>query len=235
MAIPELSFSIEIKDPLHGYIGFTQLEESILDLRLTQRLRSIRGPAGIHQVYPGADQSLMGRMIGFLHITDTLFDSLRADKDDLLKARLASMLLTICRGPWSNVMEEYLTIRGRNRRTRARMVIEDSSATEIIEDSSFSVKELIDVIENGVSVKGIDVDLLTLPINPELVDSLERDAYFAGVEYAQLEYRRLFDATRIAKNKIAVERESVYTLESYLSAAANMYDAVYYHKTVRAA
>lgn len=235
MAIPDLSFSIEIKDPLHGYIGLTELEESILDLRMTQRLRSIRAPAGIHQVYPGADQSLMGRLIGFLHITDTLFDSLRAEREDLLKARLVSMFLTISRGPWSNVMEEYLTVRGRNRRTRAKMAVENSPATEIIENSSFSVEEIVDVIENGISVKGIDVDLLTIPINPELVDSLERDAYFAGVEYAQLEYRRLFDATRIAKNKIAVERGSVYTLESYLSAGANMYDAVYYHKTVRAA
>lgn len=235
MATPDLAYSIEIKDPLHGYIGLTELEESILDLRMTQRLRSIRAPAGIHQVYPGADQSLMGHMIGFLHVTDILFDSLRADKEDLLKARLVSMLLTISRGAWSNVMDEYCAVRGRDRRTRAIMTLEDSPATEIIEASTFSVKELVDVVENGISVKGIDVDLLTLPINPELIDSLERDAYFAGVEYAQLEYRRLFDATRIAKNKIAVERGSVYTLESYLSAGANMYDAVYYHKTVRAA
>ncbi|MFW9807490.1 MAG: hypothetical protein ACFFFK_12245, partial [Candidatus Thorarchaeota archaeon] len=35
--------------------------------------------------------------------------------------------------------------------------------------------------------------------------------------------------------KIAVERSALFTLESYLSAAANMFEAVYFHKTVRAA
>jgi HD superfamily phosphohydrolase len=81
----------------------------------------------------------------------------------------------------------------------------------------------------------VRLDILNCPINPELIDDLSRDSYFAGVDYAQLEFHRLFDSTRIAKNKIAVERSSLFTLESYLSAAVNMFDAVYFHKTVRAA
>jgi HD superfamily phosphohydrolase len=117
----------------------------------------------------------------------------------------------------------------------AELALRKSDATGLIEKSSFSVNELVDSVNNGASLRGVRLDLIDCPVNPGLVDMLERDAYFAGVEYAQLEFRRLFDSTRIAKNKVAVERGALFTLESYLSAAANMFDAVYYHKTVRAA
>lgn len=235
MPYTTVPFSVEIKDPVHGYIGLTELEEAILNLRLTQRLRMIKTPAGVYQVYPGADTSLLGRMLGFMHITWIMLDHLGADLDEILRARLAAMFLTLGQGTWSNVMDEYLAQRGLDRQKMAQLAVTNSEATEIVEQSSFSRDELVKDLVQGIPLKGVRINLLNTPVNPGLVDMLERDAYFAGVEYAQLEYRRLFDSTRIAKNKVAVERGSLYTLESYLSAAANMFDAVYYHKTVRAA
>ena len=100
--------------------------------------------------------------------------------------------------------------------------------------SDFAPK-IHDLVRKGVPFKGIRFDLLGTPVNPALIDSLERDSYFSGVDYAQLEFHRLFTTTRVAKNRIAVERSSLYTLESYLSAGVSMFEAVYYHKTVRAA
>jgi HD superfamily phosphohydrolase len=174
-------------------------------------------------------------MLGVMHVTEVFVENLDGSLEEVEKARLASMLFSLSYGPWANVMDEYLSVRGFNRRKMATLVAESEPVSEIIKDSSFSISEVKDLLVKGVPIKGIKVDLLTTPINPELVDNLERDAYFAGVEYAQLEFRRLFGATRIAKNKIAFERGALFTLDSYLSAAANMFDAVYYHKTVRAA
>ena len=235
MPMQDFPTVIEIKDPLHGYIGLSELEQKVIDLRLSQRLRYIRSPAGIHLVFPGADCSLMGRMLGVMHVTEVFVENLDGSLEEVEKARFASMLYSLSFGPWANVMDEYLSVRGIDRRKMAKLVAESGPVSEIIKDSVFSLSEVKDLLVKGVPIKGIRVDLLTTPINPELVDTLERDAYFAGVEYAQLEFRRLFNATRIAKNKIAFQRGALFTLESYLSAAANMFDAVYYHKTVRAA
>ena len=138
-------------------------------------------------------------------------------------------------GPWANVSEEYLSVRGVDRPKIAKIIVEQSKVGKLVEKHGFTKNEVIDLIEKGIPIKSFRLDLIHCPINPELIDDLERDSYFAGVEYAQLEFRRLFSATRIAKNKIAVERGSLFTLESYLSAAANMFEAVYFHKTVRAA
>ena len=132
-------------------------------------------------------------------------------------------------------MDEYQTVRGASPTRLTKAILDSTEVGEIIEKHGFTKSEIQDVIEKGVPIKGLRLDLLNCPINPELIDDLTRDSYFAGVDYAQLEYHRLFDSTRIAKNKIAVERGSLFTLESYLSAAVNMFDAVYFHKTVRAA
>ena len=235
MPISDYPSVLEIKDPLHGYIELSSVEKSILDLRLTQRLRNIRGPAGIHLVFPGADMSVMGRLLGGMHVTKVFFDSLDGDLDEVQRARLVAMLLTLSTGPWNNVMTEYLTVRGTNQQKLASLIAAKSPVKDIIKDSVTSISEIKNMLERGVSLKSFRLDLTKCPINPVLIDNLERDAYFAGVEYAQLEYRRLFAATRIAKNKIALNRSSMHTFEAYLSAGVNMYDAVYYHRTVRAA
>ncbi|MHA2353078.1 MAG: hypothetical protein ACXABX_08160 [Candidatus Thorarchaeota archaeon] len=235
MPLADFPTVLKIKDPIHGYVSLTELEKEIIDLRLSQKLRYIQGPAGLSLVYPGAAISLMGRTFGFMHMTEVFLEYLGGEVDEVLKGRLASLLLMLTNGPWANVSEEYLSVRGIDRPKIAKIIVEQSKVGELVEKHGFTKKEVIDLIHKGIPLKGLRLDLIHCPINPELIDDLERDSYFAGVEYAQLEFRRLFSATRIAKNKIAVERSSLFTLESYLSAAANMFEAVYFHKTVRAA
>ena len=235
MPIADFPTVLKIKDPIHGYVSLTALEKEIIDLRLSQRLRYIQGPAGLSLVYPGAAISLMGRTFGFMHMTEVFLEYLGGEVDEVLKGRLASLQLMLTNGPWANVSEEYLSVRGVDRPKIAKIIVEQSTVGDLVEKHGFTKNEVIDLIHKGIPIRGLRLDLIHCPINPELIDDLIRDSYFAGVEYAQLEFRRLFSATRIAKNKIAVERSSLFTLESYLSAAANMFEAVYFHKTVRAA
>lgn len=235
MPVADFPTVLKIKDPIHGYVSLTALEKEIVDLRLSQRLRYIQAPAGLSLVYPGAATSLMGRTFGFMHMTEVFIEYLGGDVDEVLKGRLASLLLMLTNGPWANVSEEYLSVRGNDRPKISEIIVKQSKVGELVETHGFTKSEVVDLIRKGIPLKGLHLDLIHCPINPELIDDLERDSYFAGVEYAQLEFRRLFSSTRIAKNKIAVERGSLFTLESYLSAAANMFEAVYFHKTVRAA
>ncbi len=235
MPISDKEAVLHIKDPVRGYIGLTETEKKILDLHLTQRLRNIRWPAGVYKVYPGADTSLMGHMLGYMGMTESMFSTLRAEPHTVLSARLTAMILTVSRGAWANVMEEYLENGGINRYDAAELVIKRSAARDIINDSPFTLDELVRCAKEGIPVKNVRINLSTFPINPELMDSLERDAYFAGVDYANIEFKKMFASLAVAKNRLVISRDSRYTLESYLAAGANMFEAVYYHKTVRAA
>lgn len=235
MLAKDLATAVEIKDPIHGYVGLSQVEKDILDLKISQRLRRISYPACTQLVYPGAEMTAVSRMPGKMYVTQVFFDSIGADINEIQVARLTSMLLTLAHGPWSNVMEEYLAVRGTDRKRLALLILEKSQVSDIVKDSTYSLDEIKGSVEKGVQVRGYRVNLLTTPINPHLVDSLMRDAYFAGVKYAPVEFPRLFTHSRILRDHIAVERASLFTLESYLSAGANMFEALYYHKAVRAA
>ncbi len=235
MPLTDFPSVLQIKDPIHGYIELSDVERDIIDMKISQRLRYIRGPAGLSLVYPGADISLMGRTLGFLHMARVFLEYLGATSEEIQKGRLAALLRMLVNGPWANVMDEYQTVRGAPPLKLTKAMLDSTPIGDVIEKHGYTRSEIQDVLEKGVPIKGLRLDILNCPINPELIDDLARDSYFAGVDYAQLEYHRLFGATRIAKNKIAVERTSLFTLESYLSAAVNMFDAVYFHKTVRAA
>jgi len=86
MPIQDFPVVLEIKDPIHGYVGLSELEQKIVDLRLSQRLRYIRSPAGIHLVFPGADSSLMGRMLGVMYVTEVFVESLDGSLEEVEKA-----------------------------------------------------------------------------------------------------------------------------------------------------
>ena len=206
MPLTDFPSALRIKDPIHGYVSLSEVEKDLLDLKITQRLRYIKGPAGLSYVYPGADISLMGRTLGFLHMTKIFLEYLGGTIEEIQRARLASLVLMIVNGPWANVMDEYLTVRGASRLKLAEAVLKQTIIGEITDKHGYSKNDVIDTLEKGVPIKGVRLDLINCPINPELIDNLERDSYFAGVDYAQLEFHRLFDSTRIAKNKIAVER-----------------------------
>ncbi|MGY5859855.1 MAG: hypothetical protein RTU63_10835 [Candidatus Thorarchaeota archaeon] len=235
MPVTDFPSVLQIKDSIHGYIQLSEVERDIIDMRISQRLRYIRGPAGLSLVYPGADISLMGRTLGFVHMARVFLEYLGGTPEEIQKGRLAALLRMLVNGPWSNVMDEYQTVRGAPPLKLTKAILDSTPVGDVIEKHGFTRSEIQDVLEKGVPIKGLRLDILNCPINPELIDDLARDSYFAGVDYAQLEFHRLFDSTRIAKNKIAIERSSLFTLESYLSAAVNMFDAVYFHKTVRAA
>jgi HD superfamily phosphohydrolase len=235
MPVTDFPSVLQIKDSIHGYIQLSEIERDIIDMRISQRLRYIKGPAGISYVYPGADISLMGRTLGFMHMARIFLEYLGGTPEEIQKGRLAALLRMLVNGPWANVMDEYQTVRGAPPLKLTKAILDSTPVGDIIEKHGFTRNEIQDVLEKGVPIKGLRLDILNCSINPELIDDLARDSYFAGVDYAQLEFHRLFDSTRIAKNKIAIERGSLFTLESYLSAAVNMFDAVYFHKTVRAA
>ncbi|MHA1481634.1 MAG: hypothetical protein ACTSQZ_09460, partial [Candidatus Thorarchaeota archaeon] len=164
MPVTDFPSVLEIKDPLHGYISLNALEFKIIDLRMSQSLRYIRAPAGIHLVYPGADSSQMGRMLGVMHVTEIFAEYLGGGElEDVNKARLTAMLIYLTTGPWCNVMKEYLTVRGLDRSAMTRLIIEKSPVTDTLKESSYSLNEIKDLVEKGVPIKGLRVNLMTTP------------------------------------------------------------------------
>jgi uncharacterized protein len=67
------------------------------------------------------------------------------------------------------------------------------------------------------------------------MDYLLRDGYFTGAEHAKIDHKRITQSLDVHKKKLALERSALYSFESMMHSRYQMFKAVYFHKTVRAA
>ncbi|MCK5626190.1 hypothetical protein KAI11_04975, partial [Candidatus Bathyarchaeota archaeon] len=66
-------------------------------------------------------------------------------------------------------------------------------------------------------------------------DYLIRDSHFAGVEYGKIDVHRLINSIDVFDNTLAMNIDALYALEAFVIARYEMFKAVYFHRTVRAA
>lgn len=77
--------------------------------------------------------------------------------------------------------------------------------------------------------------IVSSQLDADRLDYIQRDAMFAGLR-GGFDLTRLLDSLQhLDGTRIAVDRRSIVTVEAYLVALDQMYRAVYYHHTVRAA
>jgi hypothetical protein len=68
-----------------------------------------------------------------------------------------------------------------------------------------------------------------------MMDYLLRDGYFTGAEHAKIDHKRITQSLDVYQKKLALERSALYSFESMMYSRYQMFKAVYFHKTVRAA
>lgn len=233
----------EIRDPVHGYIYFTEVERRLIDSPPLQRLRRIRQLAGAELVYPGACHSRFPHSLGVMHLSGILAERLAAqgylDKDEVQKVRVASLLHDVGHGPFSHVYEEVLDKhRGMTHEDITRMIVKASEVKDVLSDYGFTASEVADLSVGRLEAtdKPYLNQVIAGPLSSDIMDYLLRDSYFAGVEFGKVDVRRLIDSIDVVENTLAVDYPGAfYVLESLLIARLEMFNAVYFHRTVRAA
>lgn len=64
-----------LRDPIHGFIGLSELELELVDSAPFQRLRNIKQLATTYLVYHGAEHTRFGHSLGVMHLADRAFCS----------------------------------------------------------------------------------------------------------------------------------------------------------------
>ncbi|MHA2059639.1 MAG: HD domain-containing protein [Candidatus Ranarchaeia archaeon] len=235
-------FDVDIRDPLHGYILLSPLEEELLDTRGIQRLHNIRQLAGAYLTYPGADHTRFGHSLGTKHLAglyaQRLVNQQNADPEYVELTRIAGLLHDIGHGPFSHTFEHILH--------RYRKTTHEDMTTWLIKTSEIGdtlTKHGID--KNQMASLAVGKVSNNLPLwmgeiisghfDADKLDFLKRDAYYTGVEYGQIDTYRLIFGTAIHDGRLALNSGVLYALEGFLIARYEMFKAVYFHKTVRAA
>ncbi|NNL58694.1 MAG: HD domain-containing protein, partial [Nitrosopumilus sp.] len=229
---------LDIIDPIHDFIRVYDHELSIIDNPIFQRLRRIRQLSGAHLTYPAAQHTRFEHSLGVMHISNQAGNALREKgiikSDDIEILRLAGLLHDIGHGPFSHLFEEIIHEKKISHEDYGKSIILKSEIGDILSKNGLD-KKLITKIAFGDSKFQYLNEIVSGALSADMMDYLLRDGYFTGAEHAKIDHKRITQSLDVYKKKLALERSALYSFESMMHSRYQMFKAVYFHKTVRAA
>ena len=239
-----MRLAYEIKDPVHGFIRITEEERRLIDSRPLQRLRRIKQLGKADLTYPGATHSRFLHSLGVLHVAGLMAERLaelgHLSEDDVLLARLVGLLHDVGHGPFSHVFEEVLAKKEMTHEDVGIWLVKSSELGDLVEEAGFSKQEVAEIAfgrqEGGKAEASLVAKAMWSIISPDTMDYLVRDSYFAGVAYGRIDIGRIVGTVDLVEGELAIEYPGGLTsFEDYVLSRLQMFNAVYFHKTVRAA
>ena len=156
------------------------------------------------------------------------------NSDDVQVLRIAGLLHDIGHGPFSHLFEEVIQEKKISHEDYGKKIILNSEIGDILSKTGFD-KKLIAKIAFGESKFQYLNEIVSGALSADMMDYLLRDGYFTGAEHAKVDHKRITQSLDIHKKKLALERSALYSFESMMHSRYQMFKAVYFHKTVRAA
>lgn len=229
---------LDIIDPIHDFIRVYEHELSIIDNPIFQRLRRIRQLSGAHLTYPAAQHTRFEHSLGVMHIVSQAGNALNEKgilkSDDIEILRLSGLLHDIGHGPFSHLFEEIIQEKKFSHEDFGKKIILKSEIGDNLSKNGYD-KKLVTRIAFGDSKFQYLNEIVSGALSADMMDYLLRDGYFTGAEHAKIDHKRITQSLDVHKKKLALERSALYSFESMMHSRYQMFKAVYFHKTVRAA
>lgn len=225
------------RDPLYGYIhvDFDIITE-LIDTSVFQRLRRVRQLSGVHMVFHAAEHSRFSHALGVYELAYR-FLGIKEIKENLNERESLLFLVTallhdIGHGAYSHAFEYVFKVNHEvigatiiKTHPEIRKILNTVDADFAHDVAGILLKEKkFPLIEQLISSQ-LDIDRL---------DYLERDAYFTGAAYGQIDLDRLMRVVHIKNKNLAFKASGIHAIENYLVARYHMYWQVYYHPKARA-
>ena len=228
----------DIVDPIHDFIRVYDHELEIIDNPIFQRLRRIRQLSGAHLTYPAAQHTRFEHSLGVMHIASQAGQALKEKEiiksDDIEILRLAGLLHDIGHGPFSHLFEEIIQQKKISHEDFGKNLILKSEIGDTLSKNGYD-KRTITKVAFGDSKYQYLNEIVSGTLSADMMDYLLRDGYFTGAEHAKIDHKRITQSLDVHKKKLALERSALYSFESMMHSRYQMFKAVYFHKTVRAA
>ena len=229
---------LDIIDPIHDFIRVYDHELEIIDNPIFQRLRRIKQLSGAHLTYPAAQHTRFEHSLGVMHIASQAGHALKEKgnlkSEDIEILRLAGLLHDIGHGPFSHLFEEIIQQKKISHEDFGKAIIIKSVIGDTLSKNGFD-KKFIAKVAFGESKYQFLNEIVSGALSADIMDYLLRDGYFTGAEHAKIDHKRLTQSLEVYKKKLALERSALYSFESMMHSRYQMFKAVYFHKTVRAA
>lgn len=236
--------SLQLRDPVHGFLHLTDEEVRILNLNVLQRLRGIHQLAMQFLVFPGAVHTRFDHTIGVVHVADRMAKELGLSDEDRRLVRLAALLHDVGHGPFSHASEPLFdrfsdrsSLPGGLKEEKIHEVItgkiirNDVGVLRCIgQDTAEQVAQLL---ASGYGEKVLH-SIVSGPLDADKQDYLCRDSLFCGVNYGAFDIhqlqRSLASVALERDRQLMVKEDGVHAVEQYMLAKYYMTTMVYRHK-----
>jgi len=133
------------------------------------------------------------------------------------------------------LFEELLNKKSTTHENITDRIIKETEISDILRDYGINVKKFSKLcLGTSKNHPRFMNDIIAGFLSVDSMDYLLRDSYFSGVEYGKVDVHRIIDAYKVTEKKLAINKDSLYALESLMLARYEMFRAVYFHKSVRA-
>lgn len=196
--------------------------------------------AGAYMVYPGGVHSRFEHVIGTMYVTgliaESIADEVGLNDEDIQELRLAGLLHDIGHGPFSHLFEEVLASRTNlSHEDISQRIVLESGIRELLEKKGISAKRMSQLCVGKLKTHAYLNEVIAGSLSADIMDYLLRDSYFTGVEYGKVDIHRVIDSLRVKDDHLVLDQAALYAFEAMLIARYEMFKAVYFHRTVRAA
>ncbi|WP_437309612.1 HD domain-containing protein [Sorangium sp. So ce388] len=226
------------------------LVRKLVDCREFQRLRHIRQNGLTNLVFHGAEHSRFSHSMGVASLAREMYSCIERNADEQVNSDfkvmtcVAALLHDVGHGPFSHTLEEILKeheIEFDHEDMTQRIIEEDSEINRTLKqaNSDLPVQIVYYILKKrrrqAKQAEHWRYRIVSSQLDADRLDYLLRDSLFAGLR-GGFDLSRLLDSLQqLDGTRIAVDRRSIVTVEAYLVMLDQMYRAVYYHHTTRAA
>ncbi|MEM2956787.1 MAG: HD domain-containing protein [Candidatus Jordarchaeaceae archaeon] len=230
-----------IKDPIFGYINISYDEKKIIDTEPAQRLRRIRQLAGSEYVYPAGVHTRFEHSLGTMYLAEELMNSLaqKVEIDPIEKSmvKIASLLHDVGHGPFSHIFEALLLRHlEKTHEDFTTWIIKNSELSDVINNLGLNSDKIAKLAVGKLGQKNrwfLD-QIIVSAVDVDKCDYCIRDSYHTGGDFDSIDIFRLIYTMDILNDNLAVNLNSISTLETFLIARLELFKTIYFHKASRA-
>lgn len=250
------------RDPIHGFIEVSDLENKIIDSLPFQRLRNIKQLAMTYMVYHGAEHTRFGHSLGVMFLVTKAFSAV-AQKEiyyfsEEKKAwyrqilRLIALTHDLGHAPFSHASESVFP-NGLEHEDFTEKIVKETCIADYINEIGESFRSkygeqynitpdlICDIYMGRNPGERSEFSFLKSFMDSELdcdkMDYLLRDSVFCGVNYGKYDVERLISSLTIyVQNecpRLAISDGGVQAFEEFVLARYFMFIQVYFHRTRR--
>lgn len=251
------------RDPIHGFISVTPLENKIINSYPFQRLRNIKQLAMTYLVFHGAEHTRFGHSLGVMQLVTKAFQSVIEKKSDFINEekkewyqqilRLIALTHDLGHAPFSHASEAVFS-EGLQHEAFTEKIIKETCIAEIILEIGATFKDkfgesfditpelICDIYMGRNPGENSEFTFLKSFMDSELdcdkMDYLLRDSLFCGVNYGKFDLERLISSLTVyiqdsGTPRLAINKGGVQAFEEFVLARYFMFVQVYFHRVRR--